>query len=426
MRSFLFILFIVFFAEGFSYTADKNNFGSIVWRFKVPNYDRETRYSGVGTARYYNNRIYFTCNYGSRLYCLDAQTGKKLWDFNYFVSAEQNCKDSGVKLDPNHRAFWMVPILSANDVYPADGRIFMGARDGMDDVVFSCLFCIEASTGRKLWRLPFSGSQARYIYDVNGGRVYFDNGCADEKTGKLLWYAGKLYSNRIGASAFALASDDGQGLLYATDGGVSPLYVVRQTGGGISFLKVGTNLGFQALRISGKGKLFLNGPGDYNNRTVNCVDIATGNRVWEYRFPPGDNLPPSYGTPVEDQGWIILAYDRVNDHGLPEYHIAAVGSDNGNELWNTIVAEHPAQMGWVTVYQGRVYYIEAPFNLACLDGSSGKKLWSISIGPSGKDTLSMFWAPAIHDGRAYVVDKVVSTRSYKVIRSDIVCIDIGQ
>jgi outer membrane protein assembly factor BamB len=96
-----------------------------------------------------------------KLYCLDAATGKKLWDFQTNSHTESS------------------PCV-------VGGKVYFGAGD--DGV-----YCLDSKTGKKLWQFP--GLHVDASPAVDGDRLYAGSGygkiyeifCLDAATGKLVW-----------------------------------------------------------------------------------------------------------------------------------------------------------------------------------------------------------------------------------------------
>lgn len=139
--------------------------GKVVWRFDDAGRMQHTC-SGPCLA---DGRLYvgegMHANFTCKLYCLDAASGRKLWDF----TAEGHV-ESG-------------PCA-------AGGRVFFGAGD-------DGLYCLDAASGEKRWQLrgPFHIDSSPA---VSGKRVYTGSGvsllhrtteamCLDAEDGKVLW-----------------------------------------------------------------------------------------------------------------------------------------------------------------------------------------------------------------------------------------------
>jgi outer membrane protein assembly factor BamB len=152
---------------------------------------------------------------GCKLYCLDAETGRKLWDFPTRSHTEATPCVAGGKvycgagddglycLDAETgQERWHLKGLhvDANPVV-VGGRVYGGSGVG-DEYKETALFCLDAETGKERWRMPTDlavwGRPA-----VNGGFVYagLGNGnflesaarpagavlCLEAATGKRLW-----------------------------------------------------------------------------------------------------------------------------------------------------------------------------------------------------------------------------------------------
>jgi outer membrane protein assembly factor BamB len=100
-----------------------------------------------------------------RVYAVRAADGSPVWQFA-----------AGI------RGFCTAPCL-------ADGKLFMGARDGT-------FYCLEIKTGKKLWATP-TGGFVWHTAAYADGRVFVGNEelkvlCLDARDGRVLWKTGRL------------------------------------------------------------------------------------------------------------------------------------------------------------------------------------------------------------------------------------------
>jgi outer membrane protein assembly factor BamB len=131
----------------------------------------------IGEGFHENNE----CN----LFCLDASTGKLLWAFN--TASEEENKPWGDFPTNSH---------VESSPFVASGRVYVGAGD-------KGLYCIDATSGKKVWQYPEAGDRRNGLHiDSNpvvvGDRVYCCSGksrtfnrlevfCVDIRTGKKIW-----------------------------------------------------------------------------------------------------------------------------------------------------------------------------------------------------------------------------------------------
>jgi outer membrane protein assembly factor BamB len=182
-----------------------------------------------------------------KLFCLDAHTGDKLWEFATASHTESSPCVTGGKvyfgagddgmfcLDAaNGKELWHLEHLHV-DANPlvVDGRVYCGSGAG-DHYNETVLFCLDAATGKEIWRVP-TDLPVWGMPSLNKGRLYapLGNGnfvesadkpggavlCLVADTGQRLWRRdvadGVLGRGALDACLFYFGSRDGH--CYAVD-----------------------------------------------------------------------------------------------------------------------------------------------------------------------------------------------------------------
>ncbi len=183
--------------DGHVYAVDPRS-GTVRWRFATAGRVRSSPAAAGG-------RVYVGSADGT-LYALDAASGREVWRFD----TEGHGLESG-KFGFDRRTIQASPAV-------ADGRVFIGSRDGF-------LYAVDAVTGRQLWRVDHSMSWVNTSPAVADSVVFA--GSSDERflqavdaaTGRELW---RLATERPVWSSPAVAGamvyvGDGSGTIYAVD-----------------------------------------------------------------------------------------------------------------------------------------------------------------------------------------------------------------
>jgi outer membrane protein assembly factor BamB len=148
----------------------------------------------------------------SNIYCFDAVTGSKLWNFLTGGYADST------------------PAV-------VDGHVYAGSADGY-------VYCLDASNGAKIWSYPIVGQEQRVVSvdsspTVVGDRVYIESGdgniyCLDTTNGNKVWNystgtdalsssptvdSGYVYVGNIAGDVFCLTASDGAKVWNFTAGG---------------------------------------------------------------------------------------------------------------------------------------------------------------------------------------------------------------
>jgi outer membrane protein assembly factor BamB len=207
-------------SSGAVYCVDRKN-GEEIWMFNdgggmkdvfsSPCLDSGRVYIGEG----------FHQHADCKLYCLDAVTGKKLWDFATTSHIESTPCVSGDKvyfgagddglycLDAaTGKKRWHMPGLHVDaDPLVIDNRLYGGSGVG-DTYKDTVLFCLNADTGEEVWRMPVDlpvwgmpAVQGEYLYaGIGNGNLLVSADqlekpekpagavlCLERSTGKRVW-----------------------------------------------------------------------------------------------------------------------------------------------------------------------------------------------------------------------------------------------
>lgn len=250
--------------------------------------------------------------------CLDAESGRMLWDFSYEQALEPTYYSGGPSCTPTFD----------------ESRLYVLGRDGG-------LFCLEADTGKKLWERhyvkDFGGVEQQWGYAANpvvrGDLLLCHPGgegssvvALKKSTGDLVWKAG---SDKAGYATPVFfqngAASPSSGIAFFTVAGLagydlngkalfrhpwttpydvnaaSPLHfnghflISSEYGTGAALLKTGGSkmevvwqnkelmLQFQNMVLA-DGFVYAVSGGNQTRATLKCIDFMTGKVHWQERL----------------------------------------------------------------------------------------------------------------------------------------------
>ncbi|HEX3147155.1 MAG TPA: PQQ-binding-like beta-propeller repeat protein [Gemmataceae bacterium] len=283
--------------------------GAEVWAFDDSENLKPTFSSPVvAEGKLFIGEGYHT-DHDSKLFCVDATTGKKIWEF---------------------------PTTSHTESSPAvaGGRVVVGAGD-------DGMYCLDAATGQKLWQYPVGGGlHIDSNPQIADGRVFAGSGmsqkskttsifCVDLKTGQEVW------SEKVDYSAWGSPTVAGQQVLFATGNGT---------------------LSEDRTPVAG---LLL------------CRDAATGKRLWERAVPNSLVSRP--------------AFDRYQVYaGCRDGNCYALDRGTGEIVWSKSL-QGPILAGLVvnqnvqTRTGEAVYALGSGGQLEALAPTDGSLFWAIGF-----------------------------------------------
>jgi outer membrane protein assembly factor BamB len=285
---------------------------------------------------------------------------------------------------------WSTPV-GAGDSSPAlvGNKLYVFAREGGDEVTR----CLDATTGKEIWQDKYevpaiSGPAAgqhsgpRSSPTVADGKVITFGvsgtlSCLDAATGKKIWrkddFAGKW--PRFYTASSPLVTD---GLCIAVLGGDSE--------GGIVAYDLAT--GDQKWKWTGDGAAYasptlLTVEGTKMVVTLTAKNlvglaVADGKLLWEQPFA-GERMAYNAATPIVDGQTVIYS---GSGRGTKAVKIEKTADGfAAKELWSN--PDNGVQFNSPVLKDGRIYGVSAKGTLFCLDAKDGKTLWTTELGGRG-------------------------------------------
>ena len=317
------------------------------WSLDGKNLVWKSAIGGRTTPIVMNGRLYFNGPIGDgvsrreHMVCLDAYTGKLLWEdaFNVFhTDIVEN------------RVGWTAPVGD-----PLTGNIYVQGTGGE-------LICYNRD-GKVHWKISLTEMFGRI--SGYGGRIH--NPVIDENR-VLMAFSNSSWGDMapVRHRILALNKDNGQVLWWTGPGDqpadpttyAMPLPVIM---GGVRQI------------------VFANGEG-----TVYGLKARTGEEIWKFRFSKrGLNV-----TPIVHGNRVIIAHSEENWDNTEMGRVSCIeGTLSGDitstgEVWRAdglgVGYSSPAYAN------GRVYVVDNSANLFCLEVASGEKQWEYSLGRVGK------------------------------------------
>jgi len=293
---------------------------------------------------------------GERVVCIDAATGKDIWQSRHNVWSSEV---------PDTRLGWSSVVGD-----PETGRVYALGACGLFE-------CYEGDTGKIVWSIPLHEQLG--VLSTFGGRTNFPVVVDDLVV---------LGSVVIGWGDMAVPAHRFIGFDKAT--GVIRWFVSTK------LRPEDTIYSSPALAVVNGQKLLISGSGD---GSLYALQPRTGKIVWEYRLSRrGLNVAPTY-----DDGVVYMGHDEENPTGTLRGAIAAIKADGtgdvtkSHEIWK----EEGLGVGRSPVLKvGERIYVCDPSKMFVMDAKTGK-----SIGRPARLGTIIFAAPLFADGKIYQVEQ---------------------
>jgi outer membrane protein assembly factor BamB len=371
--------------------------GKVIW-------DTETKAAMTFSGSYFEGKFLKAGEHDNTFYCFDATTGKILWEFNpgtpfgYWVSGcaaaygkayELNKDGNLYALDVNTGQlvwkykgpgfmFWPGwPVVADGKVYATTGQKassdpFTGEHSRSE---FACL---DAYTGKLVWKLPIEAHPPRESVAIAYGNLYLIPGYIEENTMDSYTTLNQVWA--IGSKSWPMWRRDPE---HTGTGQSGPVNLTLRwnftTGGGV---------------VSSPsvvyGRVYLGS----QDKNVYCLDARSGRLIW--KFKTGFRLKSS---PAVVDGRIYIGPD--------DGYVYCLDAKNGSLIWKRYAGGYiPAHFDAVSrlcsspaVVGGRVYVGSLDTNVYCIDVNSERVTWTYETG--GYITSS----PAVLDGAVYITSQ---------------------
>jgi len=420
--------------------------GTLLW-------DTNTKASMVFSGSYADGRFFRGGAHDNTFYAFDAETGNILWTYNPGTEDGYWCSGPAVAYgivyalnkdgnlyamnQTNGDVIWKYTgpgaLMFPGTPTVADGKVYAttGQKEAFGNVQGESEFtCLDAYTGRLIWKLPIEAFAPRESVAIAYGKLYMIPAGVTTAVDSL---TGAEYTSNNQVWAFSTTdwsmyrhdpehSGVGQSgptnlLLkwnFTTEGAVVSSPTVAQ---GIAYFgsldkniyAVSTETGSLLWKFATQERI-LSSPAVVNGKLytgtddgyIYCLDAYNGSLIWQ-QFAGGD-LPVNLNAAIQLRSSPTVA-DGVVYVGALDNKTYAFNADTGNPVWS-----YPT-LGQIesspTVVDGAVYVSsQEPYSAAIykLNAADGTLIWRITL--PYVDTLSggsdMYESPVYADGLVIV------------------------
>jgi len=319
-----------------------------LWKYNAT--ERVTSSPSVVDGKvYFGSEIYENGWSSGYIYALDEEIGALIW----LYEANQWITSSPAVLN---------------------GKVFVAGFNGD-------IFCLNATTGKKIWSYNVGAIRMRGSPAVAYGKVFVTIGTGttfalDEETGSRIW---SIYT---GADTSSPAVVNGKVFI---GGGYSNMVLcLNETTGTTIWNNTAGHVDSSPTVVNGKvyaGSL---------NHNIYCFSELDGEKIWNYTVD-GE----MYSSPAVAYGRVYIGSMEGYNSSTIRGKVYCVDADTGSEIWNYsvnnwIVFSSPA------VADGKVYIGCIDGCLYCLDALSGELRWKYKTGGLVNSS------PAIANGKVFV------------------------
>ena len=382
--------------------------GKVLW-------DKETKGSMLFSGSYYQGRFIRAGSHDNTMYCFNATTGETLWTYSPNTENGYFCVGPavayGMVYELNRDGYLYALDLNTGDVvwkykgpgplmFPgnptvADGKIYATtgqAASYTGEHGESEFACLDAYTGKLIWKLPIEAFAPRESVAVAYGNLYLIPGdvttMVDSKSGEEYSTINQVWA--IGAMSWPMWRHDPAHSAIGQSGPANLTLKWKFTTGGAVISSPSVV----------DGRVYVGS----QDKNIYCLDARSGSLFWK-----SNTSGPIKSSPAVVDGRVYIGPDDGYIYCLDAY--------NGSLIWAKYAGGYiPANFASAVtlrsspaVVGGRVYVGSLDTNVYCLDANNGNINWTYKT--EGYITSS----PAVVDGAVYVISQEpVSGALYKV------------
>jgi len=331
--------------------------GEILWTF---NPNTQEGYFSIGPAAAYG--MVYELNRDGHLYALNSETGEVVWKY----------KGPGPLVFPGN------PTVADGKIYATTGQEMSYTSEQSD----SEFVCLDAFTGKVVWKLPVEAFAPRESVAIAYGNLYLIPGdvtrSVDTESGEEYETINQIWA--IGTKSWPMYRHDPT---HSATGQSSPTTLSLLW----NFTTKGAVISSPSLE---NGKVYFGS----QDKSIYCLNARTGKYIWN--FQTNDRIKSS---PAIANGKVFIGPDDGT--------IYCLNSSNGKMIWSTY-AGGPIPVTFAAsvvlrsspiISDSRVYVGSLDSNVYCLDSKNGEIIWTYPT--DGYITSS----PAIAEGALYVLSQ---------------------
>jgi outer membrane protein assembly factor BamB len=303
----------------------------------------------------------YQVNKDGHLYAIDVNSGQPVWKYK----------------GPSYIFFPGWPVVADGKVYATTGQA-VSSDPYTGEYSKSEFVCLDAYTGRLLWKLPIEAHAPRESVAIAYGNLYLIPGSIKEDEMDSYETLDEVWA--LGTKPWPMWRSDPEHTGVGQSGPANLTLRWNFTAGGAVISSPSVV----------DGKVYVGS----NDRNIHCLDALSGSPIWN--FTTGFGIKSS---PAVVDGKVYVGPDDGT--------VYCLDAKNGSLIWETpaggYVQAHFDAVARLrsspTVVEGKVYVGSLDTNVYCLDAKNGSVIWTYKT--AGYITSS----PAVVDGAVYITSQ---------------------